>query len=53
MPARTLHLILNRKRACIVCRKPLPSTARADARLCSATCRKRDSRLGMAQRRTA
>jgi hypothetical protein len=25
-------------RCCIVCRTPLPSTARADARLCSATC---------------
>jgi hypothetical protein len=38
---------------CIVCRSPLPSTARADARLCSATCRQRASRRGMAQRRTA
>jgi hypothetical protein len=40
-------------RWCIVCRTPLPLTARADARLCSATCRKRDSRRGEAQRRTA
>ena len=40
-------------RWCIECRTPLPLTARADARLCSATCRKRDSRRGVAQRRTA
>jgi hypothetical protein len=40
-------------RWCIECRTPLPSTARADKRHCSATCRKRDSRSGMAQRRTA
>ena len=40
-------------RCCIVCRTPLPSTARADARLCSATCRQRAKRRGMAQRRTA
>jgi predicted nucleic acid-binding Zn ribbon protein len=40
-------------RTCIVCRAPLPSTARPDARLCSATCRQRAKRLGMAQRRTA
>jgi hypothetical protein len=26
-------------RSCIVCRTPLPSTARLDARLCSAACR--------------
>ena len=30
-------------RCCIVCRTPLPPTARADARLCSATCRQRAS----------
>jgi predicted nucleic acid-binding Zn ribbon protein len=40
-------------RACIVCRTPIPSTARIDARLCSAKCRQRASRQGMAQRRTA
>ena len=40
-------------RSCIVCRTPLPPAARADARLCSATCRQRAKRLGMAQRRTA
>jgi hypothetical protein len=40
-------------RWCIECRTPLPSTARADKRHCSATCRKRDSRRGVAQRRTA
>jgi hypothetical protein len=40
-------------RCCIVCRSPLPSMARADARLCSATCRQRAKRRGMAQRRTA
>src|SRR5919112_788045 len=39
-------------RSCIVCRTPLPFTARADARLCSATCRQRAKRRGMAQRRT-
>jgi predicted nucleic acid-binding Zn ribbon protein len=31
-------------RCCIVCRTPLPSTARADARLCSPTCRQRARR---------
>jgi hypothetical protein len=40
-------------RCCIVCRSPLPSMARADARLCSATCRQRAKRRGMAQPRTA
>jgi hypothetical protein len=40
-------------RSCSVCRAPLPVMARADARLCSATCRQRASRRGMAQRRTA
>ena len=40
-------------RACDVCRMPLPSTVRADARLCSSTCRQRARRRGMAQRRTA
>lgn len=40
-------------RSCIVCRTPLPPAARPDARLCSATCRQRAKRLGMAQRRTA
>jgi predicted nucleic acid-binding Zn ribbon protein len=40
-------------RTCIVCRTPLPSMARADARLCSATCRQRAKRCGMARRRTA
>jgi hypothetical protein len=40
-------------RTCIVCRTPLPPAARPDARLCSATCRQRAKRLGMAQRRTA
>jgi hypothetical protein len=40
-------------RSCIVCRTPLPSTARADKRHCSATCRQHSSRLGVAQRRTA
>jgi predicted nucleic acid-binding Zn ribbon protein len=40
-------------RSCIVCRTPLPPDARPDARLCSATCRQRAKRLGMAQRRTA
>jgi hypothetical protein len=34
-------------RRCIVCRSPLPSMARANARLCSATCRQRASRQGM------
>jgi hypothetical protein len=40
-------------RSCIVCRTPLPSMARPDARLCSATCRQRAKRLDMAQRRPA
>ena len=40
-------------RICIVCRTPLPPAARADKRHCSATCRQRASRQGMAQRRTA
>jgi predicted nucleic acid-binding Zn ribbon protein len=40
-------------RWCIVCRKPLPLTARADKRHCSDTCRQRASRQGMVQRRTA
>jgi hypothetical protein len=40
-------------RACIVCRKPLPPTARADKRHCTATCRQRASRQGVALRRTA
>jgi hypothetical protein len=31
-------------RCCIVCRTPLPSTARADARLCSPACRQRARR---------
>src|SRR5919112_2512835 len=39
-------------RRCIVCRTPLPATARVDARLCSAACRQRASRQGMTQRRT-
>jgi hypothetical protein len=38
-------------RACDMCRSPLPSTARVDARLCSAACRQRARRRGMAQRR--
>jgi len=38
---------------CIVCRSPLPSRARVDARPCSATCRQRAQRRGMARRRTA
>jgi hypothetical protein len=40
-------------RCCIVCRTPLASTARADARLCSTTCRQRARRRGMAKRRAA
>jgi hypothetical protein len=40
-------------RCCIVCRTPLPSTARADVWLCSATCRQRAKRRGMAKRRAA
>jgi predicted nucleic acid-binding Zn ribbon protein len=40
-------------RWCIVCRKPLPLMARADARLCSDKCRQRAKRNGMTQRRTA
>jgi hypothetical protein len=40
-------------RCCIVCRTPIPADARADARLCSATCRQRAKRRGMAQRRAA
>jgi hypothetical protein len=40
-------------RWCIVCRTPLPSTARADKRHCSPRCRQHSSRQGMAQRRTA
>jgi hypothetical protein len=40
-------------RCCSVCRAPLPIRARADARLCSATCRQRAKRRGIAKRRTA
>src|SRR3954465_6746056 len=40
-------------RCCIMCRTPLPATARTDARLCSATCRQRAKRRGMAKRRIA
>jgi hypothetical protein len=40
-------------RWCIVCRKPLPLTARADKRHCSPGCRQHSSRQGVAQRRTA
>jgi hypothetical protein len=35
-------------RCCIMCGTPLPSTARADARLCSAAYRQRAKRRGMA-----
>lgn len=38
-------------RSCIVCRTPLPVTARADARSCSATCRQRARRQSMVQPR--
>ena len=40
-------------RCCIICRTPLPSTAHADAQLCSATCRQRARRQGIAQHRPA
>jgi hypothetical protein len=40
-------------RCCIICRTPFPSTARADAQLCSATCRQRARRQGIAQHRPA
>ena len=40
-------------RACIVCRAPLPSTARADKRHCSPRCRQHSSHQGVAQRCTA
>jgi hypothetical protein len=57
-PARLLYADRNAEsepetRCCIVCRNPLPLTARADARLCSPTCRQRAWRSGMAQRRLA
>jgi len=40
-------------RCCDICRTPLPSTVRADARLCSSTCRQRARRCGMTKRRAA
>ena len=40
-------------RWCIVCRTPLPLTARADKQHCSPRCRQHSSRQGEAQRRTA
>src|SRR4051794_40276540 len=40
-------------RCCIVCRNPLPVTARADKQHCSPGCRQRSSRQGVALRRTA
>jgi hypothetical protein len=59
-PGTPLYLIAKKKpvseparRICIVCRAPLPPGARANAEACSATCRQRKRRLGMAQRRTA
>jgi hypothetical protein len=39
-------------RSCIVCRNPLPLTARADKQHCSPRCRQHSSRQGMAQSRT-
>jgi hypothetical protein len=40
-------------RSCIVCRTPLPPTARADKQHCSPRCRQHSSRQGVALRRTA
>jgi predicted nucleic acid-binding Zn ribbon protein len=40
-------------RCCIVCRTPLPMKVRADAQLCSATCRQRAKRYGITKRRNS